>query len=123
MYNKRPNLTINWVMYVCVCVSVCLSVCPAMRFHISQRILSKLGRNRLRVMTRGVGYMLCVCTQRARVRAKSAHMCAFAYFLTDYVQICWEHTTTHHKWQGLRTLHFHAPRARVQARMCERARD
>jgi hypothetical protein len=45
-----------------VCVSVCMCVCPAIRFHISQRILSKFGGNLLRVMTRYVGYICCVCT-------------------------------------------------------------
>jgi hypothetical protein len=101
-------------VYLCVCVCVCLSVCPAIRFHSSQRIFSKFGGNLLRVMTRSVGYICFVCTQCK---------CTFAYFGTDYVQICWEHATTHHKWQGLRIFHVHAPRARVQARMCERARD
>jgi hypothetical protein len=38
-------------------VSVCLSVCPAMRFRISQRILSKLGGNIPWVLTRLVGYI------------------------------------------------------------------
>jgi hypothetical protein len=63
-------------MCVCVsvCLSVCLSVCPAIRFHISQRIFPKLGGNLLRVMTRSVGYIVCVCTQRARVRVKCARI-------------------------------------------------
>jgi hypothetical protein len=43
-------------------------VCPAIRFHISQRIFSKFGGNLLRVMTHSVGYILCVCTQRVRVQ-------------------------------------------------------
>jgi hypothetical protein len=59
---------------LCVCVSVCLCVClcvcPAIRFHSSQRIFSKFGGNHLRVMTRSVGYICCVCTQRARVRVQ-----------------------------------------------------
>jgi hypothetical protein len=103
---------------MCVCVSACVCVCPDIRFHISQRIFSELAGNLLRVMTRSVGSICFVCTH---VRAKQAHMCAFAYFLTDSVQICWEHTTstTHHKWQGLRTFHFHA--TRVSARVRERA--
>jgi hypothetical protein len=65
---------------------------------------------------RSVGYIchiLCVCTQCAPTYVR-ARMCAFAYFGTDHVQICWEHITTHHKWQGLRTFNVHAPRARVQ---------
>jgi hypothetical protein len=108
---------------VCVCVSVCVCVYPAIRFHISQRIFSKFGGNLLRVMTRYAGYICVVCTQcgRTRVRAKRAYMCAFAYFLTDYVQICWEHTTTHHKRQGLRTFYFHV-RAHACERACARAR-
>jgi hypothetical protein len=109
------------------------------------------------------GLFICWCTQRAR-------MCAFAYFFTNYLQMCWEHTTTksgmgyvvfmftqhvhacksacaservvkhslifgriiskvgknytteHHQLHGLRTTHVHAPRLRVRARMCERAR-
>jgi hypothetical protein len=104
---------------VCVCLSVCLSVCPAIRFHSSQRIFSKFGGNLLRVMTCSAGYICAVCTQcaRMRVRAKRAHMCAFAYFWTDSVHICWEHTTTHHKWQGLHTFHVHTPRASARARV------
>jgi hypothetical protein len=67
---------------MCVCLCVCLSFCPAIRFHISQRIFSKFGGNLLRVMTRSVGYICFVCTQcaRTRARAKRAHMCKFAYF-------------------------------------------
>jgi hypothetical protein len=88
------------------------------RFLMRSRIRNWLfGVNLLRVMRRvmrrSVGYICFVCTQCARTRA---HMCAFAYFWTDTVQICWEHTMTHHKWQGLRTFLFHAPRARVCAR-------
>jgi hypothetical protein len=83
---------------MCVCVCVCVSVCPAIRFHISQRIFAKFGGNILRVMTRCMGYIYVVCTQR---------MCAFPYFLTESVQMCWEHTTTRHKWQGLRTYDVH----------------
>jgi hypothetical protein len=96
-----------------VCVGV--SVCPAIRFRIPQRILSIFRGNILRVMTRCMGYIFCVCMKRARVcvRGKLAHMSASAYFLTDSIQICWEHTTTHHKWQGLRTVHVHAPRERA----------
>jgi hypothetical protein len=66
------SLTINWGISVCLCV--CVSVCPAIRFHISQRIFSKFGGNLLRVMTRSVGYILCVCTQRARVRKQCARI-------------------------------------------------
>jgi hypothetical protein len=70
-------------------------------------------------------YVLFMFTHRARecMRAERTRMCAFAYFLTDYVQICWEHTTTNHKLQGLCTFHCHAPRVRLQARICERVSD
>jgi hypothetical protein len=68
-------------------------------------------------------HVFCVCTQRMRVCAKCACICAFANFLTEYLQICWEHSTTHHKWQGLRTFHVQAPCARVRARVCKSARD
>jgi hypothetical protein len=61
-------------MCVCVCVCVCVSVCPAIRFHSSQRIFSKFGGNLLRIMTRSVGYIFCVCTQRARVRMQCARI-------------------------------------------------
>jgi hypothetical protein len=111
-------LTINWEIYVClsvclsVCVSVCVCVCPAIRFHISQRIFSKFAGNILWVRTRIVGYLL-FSARNARACILNARMCAFAYFRTDSLQICWEHTTTHHKCQGLRTVHFHAPCARV----------
>jgi hypothetical protein len=58
-------------------------VCPDIRFHISQRILSKLGRNIIWVMTRIMGYLLYLRTQHARyrVRVKLARMCAFADLL------------------------------------------
>jgi hypothetical protein len=56
----------------------------------------------------------CVC-----VRAKRAHMSAFAYVLTDYVHIWWEHTTTHYMWQGL-SIFTH--RAHACERVCARAR-
>jgi hypothetical protein len=69
-------------MYVCLCI--CVSVCPAIRFHISQRIVSKFGGNIQRVMIRIVGYLFCLCTQRVRVRAKRARMCAFAYFANGF---------------------------------------
>jgi hypothetical protein len=72
---------------------VCPSVCPAIRFHSSKRIFSKFGGNLLRVMTRSVGYIFCVCTQCMRVLAKIAHMWTFTYFFTDSLKICWEHTT------------------------------
>jgi hypothetical protein len=71
-------LTINWGIYVCVCVcvcmSVCLCVCPAICVHSSQRIFSKCRGNLLRVMTHSVGYICCVCTQRARVRVQCARI-------------------------------------------------
>jgi hypothetical protein len=54
---------------------MCVYVCPAIRFRISQRILSKLGANIPWVMTRCVGYICLVCTQCARVRANRAHVC------------------------------------------------
>jgi hypothetical protein len=106
-------------MYVCVCV--CVSVCPAIRFHISRRIFSKFGGNLLQDMTRSVGYIVCVCTQRARVRVQCARINRvrilheinyrqrFIYrhcVLNSHVyskrsngslKICWERTTTHHK--------------------------
>jgi hypothetical protein len=53
----------------------------------------------------------CVCVREhasVRVRAKRERMCAFAYFLTDSLQICWEHTMTQPKWQGLRTFNLRA---------------
>jgi hypothetical protein len=67
---------------MCVCLCVCLCVCPAIRFHISQRIFFKFGGSLLRAMIRSMGYICFVCKQcaRTRVRAKRAHMCAFAYF-------------------------------------------
>jgi hypothetical protein len=134
-----------------VCVSVCVSVCPAIRFYISQRIYSKFGGNLLRVMPRSVGYIVCVCTQRARVRVQCARInrvrmlnwrslkliiASGSFIVTVYwtvlstpngqtgsLQICWERTTTHHKCQGLRTIHVYAPCVRVRARMCESVRD
>jgi hypothetical protein len=90
-----------------------------------ERILSKCAGNVLLLTISVKDYVLFMFTHRACgcVRAGTAHMCAFAYFWTDYVHICWEHTTSHHKWQGLYTFHCHAPRVRVQARICERVRD
>jgi hypothetical protein len=37
---------------------------------------------------------------------------------TDSLQFCCKRTSTHHKCYGLRTVHVHAPCARVRARMC-----
>jgi hypothetical protein len=92
---------------VCVCLCVCMSVCPAIRFHSSQRIFSKFGGNLLRVMTRSVGYIFCVCACVLNARA-CVHSLIFEQI------ICWEHTSTHHKCQGLCTFHVHVPRARVR---------
>jgi hypothetical protein len=73
---------------VCVCVCVCVRVfvCPAIRFHISQRIFSKFGENILWVMARIVGYLSLLCKQRAHIRAKRVRVC-IRYFLTEYLQI------------------------------------
>jgi hypothetical protein len=108
--------------YLCVSVpvSVCVSVC------LSGYTFSQFSTDLLQIRRepstghdtwRGI-YMFCVHTKRTRacVRAKRASMCAFAYIWADCVQICWEHTRTHHKWQGLCTFHCHAPRP-----WCERA--
>jgi hypothetical protein len=59
---------------MCVCLCVCVSVCPAIRFHSSQQTFSTFGGNLLRVMTRSVGYICCVCTQHARVRVQCARI-------------------------------------------------
>jgi hypothetical protein len=61
-------------------------------------------------MTRWVGYIFCVCTQRAR-------MCAVTYFWMDYLQIYWEYTTHHHKLHGLCTFHVQALRAHMVKRL------
>jgi hypothetical protein len=37
-------------------------------------------------------------------------------FFNGFCQICWEHTTTHYKWQRLHTFHFHAPRVSPRVR-------
>jgi hypothetical protein len=76
-----------------------------------------------------MGYILFMFTPRARVRASAcerAHASArvvetYTYFLTDSLQIWWAHTTNDHKLHGLHTFHVHTPRARAQARVCERA--
>jgi hypothetical protein len=100
---------------VCVCACVCARACvsgyafPQFSTHLLQIL-----REHYIGLARCMGYICFVCTQCAHVRAKSARMCTFAYFVTDSLQICWEHTTTHHKWQGLRTFH-------VLAHACERA--
>jgi hypothetical protein len=60
---------------VCVCVSVC--VCLSVRLYVSTVLNGSspsLEGNLLRVMTRSVGYIVCVCTQRARVRMQCAHI-------------------------------------------------
>jgi hypothetical protein len=44
-----------------------------------------------------IEFQLVVLVHTTRVRAKRARVCAIAYFWTDYLKICWEHTTTHHK--------------------------
>jgi hypothetical protein len=91
-------------------------VCRAIRFHISLQIFSKCGGNILWVMTRIVGnYMFsarsaCACMLNVRACVHSL------IFGTDSLQMCWEHTPTHHKWRGLRTFHVHSPRTCVRAR-------
>jgi hypothetical protein len=71
-------LTINWGIYVCclcVCLSVCMCVCLSVRLYVSTVLNGSspsLERNLLRVMTRSVGYIVCVCMQRARVRVQCA---------------------------------------------------
>jgi hypothetical protein len=100
---------------------ICVSVCPAIRFHISHRIFSKFGGNILWVMTRIVACLIFSArnahTTHARACVLNARMCAFAYISTDSLQICWEHITTHHKCQGLRSFHVYTPpHARVRAR-------
>jgi hypothetical protein len=69
------------------------------------------------VMTRYVGYIMFVCTQRARVRmhAKRVHTSAFTYVWIYYLQT--PHTTNHHKLHGLCTIHVQAPHARVRTRV------
>jgi hypothetical protein len=58
---------------MCVCVSVCLSV----RLYVSTVLNESspsLEGNLLRVMTRSVGNIFCVCTQRARVPVQCARL-------------------------------------------------
>jgi hypothetical protein len=99
------RLNINCAVYMDIFLNIILSyytfgnlcqcVCPAMRFCSSQQIFSKLGEHILSVMTRGVCYILLVCTYYAHVHVRPKHerMCMFAYFWTDYFQICCDHIT------------------------------
>jgi hypothetical protein len=60
---------------VCVCLSLCLCVCLSVRLYVSTVLngsTPSLEETLLRVMTRSVGYIACVCTQRARVRVQCA---------------------------------------------------
>jgi hypothetical protein len=60
-----------------VCVSVCLCVCVSVRLYVSTVLNGSspsLEETLLRVMTRSVGYILCVCTQRARLRVQCARI-------------------------------------------------
>jgi hypothetical protein len=92
-------LTINWGVFVSVFLFVCVCVCVFVRLNVSEFL--KIGGNTYH------GLLIVWYMQRARVRAKRARakrarakrarMCAFAYFLTDSLQIFWEHTTTHHQ--------------------------
>jgi hypothetical protein len=71
IYSILLYLTINWGISVCVCV--CLSV----RLYVSTVLNGSspsLEENILLVMTRSVGYICCVCTQRARVRVQRAQL-------------------------------------------------
>jgi hypothetical protein len=56
---------------------VCLCVCLSVRLYVSTVLNGSspsLEGNLLRIMTRSVGYILCVCTQRARVRVLCARI-------------------------------------------------
>jgi hypothetical protein len=97
---------------VCVCVCVCLSVCPAIRFHSSQRIFSTCSGNVLSA---------CACYTKPIIASGSFIVTVYWTVMstpngrTNYLQICWERTSTHHKCSGLRTCHIHAPCARLSA--------
>jgi hypothetical protein len=43
----------------------------------------------------------CICVCVCMYVSVCVHMCAFTYFWMDYLQICWEYTTNHHKMHGL----------------------
>jgi hypothetical protein len=102
------------VFEVCVCMCVCLSVRPD---HSSQRIYSKFGGNLLRVMTRSVGYIFCVCTQRVRVRAKHAHVCI--YLCLDWLSP----NLLGLYYESQCTLHVQTQHARVWVCVCVHARS
>jgi hypothetical protein len=72
--------------FLCVCVCVCLSGYAFPQFSTNLQIWREpsTGHDTWHGLN-----MLCVHATRARVRAKRARMCAFAYLLTDYVHICW----------------------------------
>jgi hypothetical protein len=109
-YYKLGNVCVS------VCVSVCVCVCVSgYTFPHFSTDLPNICREHYTGYDTLRGLYLCVCVRNARalVRAKFARMRASAYFLTEYVQICWEHTTTNHKRHGLGTFHVNTPRACV----------
>jgi hypothetical protein len=81
-------------------------MCPAIRFCIFQRILTKLGGIIIIHWT--------FCVHATRVRANRAHMCVFAYLWTEYLQESRENTPKLH---GLLTCYVHSPRARASTHM------
>jgi hypothetical protein len=96
-------LTINWGMYVCVCVyvclCVCLCVCPVIRFDISRTdSLQIWWAHTTHDHTLHGIHTYHVQAPRASVCVR-ARMCegvrdeAFAHFWTDSLQIWWGHTT------------------------------
>jgi hypothetical protein len=118
------HITLSYYKLGNVCVSVCVSVCPAIRFHISQRIFSKFGGNLLRVMTRSVGYIFCVCTQRSRVRVQCACITRVRMLIRVRARVC-EHTKDPQRLHGHTIcvwMHVLTARTSIYSRICQ-ARD
>jgi hypothetical protein len=60
-----------------------MSVCVCVQLYISA-FLNGSSPNIPWVMTRLVGYIFCVCTQRARVRAKRVHSLIFGWIIFKF---------------------------------------
>jgi hypothetical protein len=72
---------------VCVCVCVRVSLCPAIRFHISQRIFSNIGENIIWVMPRIKGYLF-FRSHTARSCVLSARACVHLLIFERIISKC-----------------------------------
>jgi hypothetical protein len=107
-YYKLANVCVCVPVCVYVCMCVCVYVCLSVRLYVST-FLNGSSPNLEGTfygswhVSWAIYFVVCIC--------------AFAYFWTDSLHICLELNTNHHKWQGLRTVYVHTPRARMRDSM------